>query len=50
MANAILERRETSVLQKIGEDMGMVPFHDLAVNLIEDGVTSPVEILRVFGL
>ena len=50
MANAILERRETSVLQKIGEEMGMVPFHDLAVNLIEDGVTSPVEILRVFGL
>lgn len=50
MANAILERRETSVLQRIGEENGMVPFHDLAVNLIEDGVTSPVEILRVFGV
>jgi len=49
MANAILERRETSVLQRIGEEKGMVPFHELAVKYIEDGTTSPVEILRVFG-
>lgn len=49
MANAILERRETSVLQKIGEEKGMVPFHRLAIQYIEDGTTSPIEILRVFG-
>lgn len=49
MADAILERRETSVLQRIGESKGMVPFHELAVRFIEDGTTSPVEVLRVFG-
>lgn len=49
MANAILERRETSVLQQIGESKGMVPFHELAVKYIEDGTTSPIEILRVLG-
>ena len=49
MADAILERRETSVLQQIGESKGMVPFHELAVKYIEDGTTSPIEILRVLG-
>ncbi|MDO4586127.1 MAG: ATPase, T2SS/T4P/T4SS family [Planctomycetia bacterium] len=49
MANAILERRETSQLLRIGKENGMITLAESAVKLIEEGKTSPIEILRVLG-
>ncbi len=49
MSNAILDRKEAKVVQKIAAECGMVSLGDAAVQLIHEGKTSPIEVLRVLG-
>ena len=49
MANAILDRKEASVIQQIGRELGMISLSDAALELLKTGKTSPLEILRVLG-
>ncbi len=45
---AVLDRRETSALHRAATENGMVSLLDRAVDLIDSGTTSPLEIRRVF--
>ena len=49
MGSAILARKETAVFKKIGREQGMLSFGAGAIELIESGKTSPMEIIRVLG-
>ena len=46
---SLLDRNDTAALRNTALQHGMVPLADRAVRLIESGLTSPLEIRRVFG-
>ena len=45
----LLDRNDTAALQETALQHGMIPLADRAVRLVEAGMTSPLEIRRVFG-
>ncbi|MDR0327280.1 MAG: GspE/PulE family protein [Planctomycetaceae bacterium] len=46
---SLLDRNDTATLRATAICNGMIPLADRAVVLIEQGVTSPLEVRRVFG-
>jgi type II secretory ATPase GspE/PulE/Tfp pilus assembly ATPase PilB-like protein len=44
----VLDRRETSALRELALQGGMIPMTARVVSLMESGITSPLEIRRVF--
>jgi type II secretory ATPase GspE/PulE/Tfp pilus assembly ATPase PilB-like protein len=50
VARAVLERCDASAVRQAGIDSGMRPLRRQAVALVEQGVTSPEELVRVFGV
>lgn len=49
MANAILDRKDASTIRRIASECGMISLTQAALQLIQSGQTSPLEILRVLG-
>ncbi len=49
MSNAILDRKEASIIQEIAARTGMISLAKAAIGLIQTGQTSPLEVLRVLG-
>lgn len=46
---ALLDRQDSAALRKIATENGMVSLADRAIDLVQSGTTSPLEIRRVFG-
>lgn len=46
----LLEKREVQVLQESAIAHGMIPLAQRAFSLLESGITSPLEIDRIFGI
>ena len=50
LSQAILARQEANVIEQHAVDAGMTTLWHRAVEAVEEGVTSPSEVRRVFGL
>jgi general secretion pathway protein E len=49
LARAILNRADTSALERLASESGMISRWQRAVQAVRDGLTSPAEVRRVFG-
>ncbi len=49
LARAVLDRRDVRVLESLAVDAGMMTLWMRARQLVADGITSPVEVVRVLG-
>lgn len=49
IVRGVLERTETAVIRELALASGMVPLAQRAHELIQRGITSPLEVKRVFG-
>jgi general secretion pathway protein E len=50
LSAAVLRHADAAELQKLVEAAGMIPLQQRAQRLVEEGITSQVEIRRVLGL
>ncbi|MCA8998206.1 MAG: Flp pilus assembly complex ATPase component TadA, partial [Planctomycetaceae bacterium] len=50
IANAILRREDARRIQELAVATGMVPLRTVAENLVEQGLTTSDEVIRVFGI
>ncbi|GHT40223.1 general secretion pathway protein GspE [Planctomycetales bacterium] len=46
---SLLDRQDTAALREIAVKSGMIPLADRAAELVESGITSPLEVRRVLG-
>ncbi len=49
LGRAILSRSDANRLEKLARDGGMITQHEQACRAVEQGVTSPEEVVRIFG-
>jgi type II secretory ATPase GspE/PulE/Tfp pilus assembly ATPase PilB-like protein len=49
MGRGILERNDSASLERLAREAGMVTQFDRACHAVEEGLTSPEELIRIFG-
>lgn len=49
LAAAVLRHADAGELQKLAVSAGLIPLHQRAIELVEQGLTSPAEVRRVLG-
>lgn len=49
LGRAILSRNDSSQLEQLAQESGLVTLFERACNAVENGITTPAEVLRVFG-